>query len=175
MKNSPWKTISSTTVYENSWMKVRRDEVVHTSGLKSTYEVIEQKTHFIVVIPIKDGQLYLVDQFRYPTQQRSIEFPEGGLKTGEAPIDGAKRELQEETGLTSSNITQLGFLYLANGNQTQGYYVFLAEDCVEGKRSPDATEEDLVVKMFTKEEVEKMIHDGTIKDSPTVAAWSLYD
>src|SRR5690242_4083454 len=112
-----WKTISSTIIYESPWVKLQHDQMIMPDGTPGEYDIVV-RNDFVVVIPITNGIFTLVDQYRYPIKMRSLEFPEGGIENGELPADAAKRELREETGLTCSSVTQLGFLHLANGNQT---------------------------------------------------------
>ena len=173
MSDSPWKTVLSTIVYESPWMKLRHDQVVLPDGSLGEFDVLERKD-FVVVIAFKDQQLYLVDQYRYPINRRSLEFIEGSMEAKEEPLEAAKRELVEEAGLVSDSWNYLDFLYLANGNQTQKFHIFVARDCTQQDHSRDPGEKDMVVKITTTEEFTQLIIDGKVKDSPTVAAWNIY-
>src|SRR5476649_2059295 len=106
-----WKTISSTVIYESPWIKLRHDEMIMPDGIHGQYDVII-RPDFVLVIPLQNDIFFMVDQFRYPIRKRSLEFPEGSVESGEEPIDAARRELHEETGLRSESIKYLGFLYL---------------------------------------------------------------
>lgn len=74
--NINWKTLSTRIAYQNKWMKVREDGVVFPDGKKGIYGVVE-KAPFITVIPLVGDKIALVEQFRYPVQAKSWEFPEG--------------------------------------------------------------------------------------------------
>ncbi len=154
-------------------MTLHSDEVIQPDGVETTFDVVE-RNDFVVVIAKKDNKFLLVDQYRYPIKKRSLEFVQGGLEDNENPQIGAERELTEETGMTSQDWKKLGYIYLANGNQTQAFYIYLAENCIEGARTVLGEEADLVMKEYSEEQLKQMISDGTIHDSPTLAAYCKY-
>lgn len=85
----------------------------------------------------------------------------------------AAAELREETGLVAASMQHAAHLFLAGGYSTQGYHVYLATDLRSGDDAREAEEEDLVVQAFGLDEVERMICEGVIRDSTTVAALGL--
>ena len=100
--SNPWTTLGSRPVYENPWIKVREDQVLRPDGQPGIYGVVEFKNRAVGVLPVEDdGAVWLVGQYRYPLQAYSWEIPEGGCPEGETPEETARRELQEETGLTA--------------------------------------------------------------------------
>ena len=100
--SNPWTTLGSRPVYENPWIKVREDQVLRPDGQPGIYGVVEFKNRAVGVLPVEDdGAVWLVGQYRYPLQAYSWEIPEGGSAAGETPEETARRELQEETGLTA--------------------------------------------------------------------------
>ncbi len=168
-----WKTLSSKYVYENPWMQVRHDEVIQPDGKEGIYGVVEGRD-FVCVIPKVGDKYYMVEQYRYAVKERSLEFPQGGIEKHERAIDAVHRELEEEAALKSNDITKLGFLYLANGHQTIGFYVYVADHCTPGKHNLDATEQDMITQIRTLDEIRYDIKNGTIKDATTVSAFGLY-
>jgi 8-oxo-dGTP pyrophosphatase MutT (NUDIX family) len=173
MNDHSWKQLSSKIVYKSRYVIVKQDQVIRPDGKETLFDVVV-RNDFVVVIAKKDEKFILVDQYRYPVKKRSVEFTEGSIDKGENPLDAAQRELIEEAGLESTNWKQLGYLYLGNGSHTQGFYVFLAEQCFEGKRIILGDEADLIRKEYSLEEVKKLIIEGKIHDAPTVAAWCYY-
>jgi len=153
MKNSeqknPWQKISSRPIYNNPWINVREDQVVTPSGTKGIYGVVEAKPAIGVVPLTKDLQTYLVGQYRYTLDTYSWEIPEGGGDDNEAVLDGAKRELKEETGLIASSWTFLDTLYTSNSFTDEVAHLFLAQDLTQGKAQPDHTEELQLVSIGT--------------------------
>jgi ADP-ribose pyrophosphatase len=168
------RTVSSRTVYENRWMRVREDGIERADGTSGMYGVIE-KPDFALIIPIEDGHVYLVEQFRYPVGARFLEFPQGTWETkpDADPIDVARGELQEETGLIAAEMDYLGHLFIAYGMSNQGFHVFRAAGFRQGETSLDPEEQDLIVRRITIAEFEEAIRQGSIKDAGTISAWML--
>lgn len=172
------KTKSSRIVYQNRWMKVREDEIERPDGSPGIYSYIEKPTA-VLIIPLEGspeaGHVYLIEQLRYPVGKRFLEFPGGAWedKPDADPIEVARGELKEETGLAAANLRHVGFLYYAYGMSSQGYHLYCAMDLEHGEATPEATEQDLVMKRVRVCEFEEMCRDGVIQDSATIASWHL--
>ena len=167
------KTLTSTIVYSNRWMKVREDTIVRQSGQQGVYGVVE-KADFAVIVAVQDGQIYLVEQYRYPVAGRYWELPQGSWEASDiAPVALAAAELREETGLIANDIRHVGHLFLAYGYSTQGYDIFFATGLTQATAQTEPEEEGLIARAFALEEVEQMILAGKIKDATTVAAFGL--
>jgi 8-oxo-dGTP pyrophosphatase MutT (NUDIX family) len=153
------KTVSSRVVYENPWLSVREDGIERADGSPGIYSVVD-KGNYAVVVPYENDGFWLVEQYRYPVGKRSWEFPMGTYperKTGD-PLELAKRELLEETGLTAGHWDLLGELWCVPGFSSQGGHVYLASDLVHGELDRELEEQD-------------MLRDGTIKDAQTIACY----
>src|ERR1700730_1670762 len=135
-----------------------------------------REASFVVIIPVEDdGRLSLVKQFRYPVKGRYWEFPQGSWEQIEVvdPLEMARGELREETGLDAAEMTYVGHLFEACGYSNQGFHIFLATGLRHGDTDREDEEQDLVTRDFALSEVERMICDGQIKDATTVAALGL--
>jgi ADP-ribose pyrophosphatase len=168
------KTKASRVVYENRWMRVREDSIERRDGSSGIYGVVE-KADFAVIVPLDNGLIHLVEQYRYPVQGRYWELPQGSWENapGTDPLDLARAELREETGLTAEIMTHLGHLFECYGHSTQSYNIYLAQELQAGEAQRERTEQDMVSRAFPVEEVLAMISDGVIKDAATVAALGL--
>lgn len=166
--------LASRVVYQNRWLRVREDQVRRPSGHTGIYGVVE-KPDFVVIAPIQDGMVHLVQQYRYPVGGRYWELPQGSWEDapGVDPRALAAAELREETGLLASEIQPLGHLFLAYGFCDQGYHLFHATGLSFAGAQREAEEEGLVARAFPVADVEAMICSGEIKDATTVAAWGL--
>jgi 8-oxo-dGTP pyrophosphatase MutT (NUDIX family) len=164
-----WKTHNSTVVYENAWIKVAHDEVTTPSGTQGVYGTVLFKNKAIGIIPIdEDGNTWLVGQYRYPLQEYSWEIPMGGGPHDELPLDCAKRELKEETGIEAEKWTNLMKIHTSNCVTNEVGFIFLAEHLTYGETAFDETE-DLVIKKLPFKEVYRMVLDNEITDSSSVA------
>ena len=164
---NPWKRLSSREIYKNPWIRLREDRVIAPTGREGIYGVVETHPAIAVVPLTSDLQTYIVGQYRYTLDVYSWEVPEGGGADGEDPLEGAKRELLEETGLRASKWTFLGNLYTSNSFTDEVGYVYVAEDLNEGLAEPDHTE-DLVVKKIPFREAWEMVLREEIKDALAV-------
>jgi ADP-ribose pyrophosphatase len=167
-------TLASREVYRNQWLRLREDRILRSNGKEGIYSVVD-KDDCAIILPIQDGRVWLVEQFRYTIQERALELPQGGW---EMQIDDpevlARGELKEETGLHATEMTYLGFLWVAYGFSNQKQHVFVATGLTMQERDPDDEEHDLIIQTRTLEEFEQMILEGTIRDASTIAAWGLY-
>jgi 8-oxo-dGTP pyrophosphatase MutT (NUDIX family) len=167
-------TLASREVYRNHWMRVREDEILRSNGERGIYGVVE-KHDSAIILPIDQGRVWLVEQFRYTIGERALELPQGGWEMEvENPEELARGELKEETGLVAAQMTLLGTLWEAYGYARQKMHVYFATGLIETERDPDAEEHDLTVCSVTVEEFEEMMRSGVIRDGCTLSAWGLY-
>lgn len=169
------ETIGTRLVYENRWMRVREDTIRRRDGSNGIYGVVE-KPDFVAIVPVEgDGRMHLVQQFRYPVRGRYWEIPQGSWEHAPEtdPLEVARAELREETGLNAAQMTYAGHLFQGYGYATQGYHIFLAEDLTLDHADKDQEEQDLLTCAFTLSHIEDMIRQGDIKDATTVAALGL--
>jgi ADP-ribose pyrophosphatase len=168
------RTLSSREIYRNPWLRLREDQIERSNGVRGLYGVVE-KDPCAVIIPLEGDTVYLVEQFRYTIQQRSLELPQGGWETADVdPEELARGELREETGLAARNMTSLGSMWIAYGFARQKQHVYLATGLTPSGADPDPEEHDLILRTVSISEFEQMLLDGTIQDSCTIAAWGLY-
>jgi 8-oxo-dGTP pyrophosphatase MutT (NUDIX family) len=168
--NNPWKKISSREVYKNPWISLREDQVINPSGNPGIYSVIETRIATGVVAIDTEDKIILVGQYRYPTDMYSWEIPEGGGEDGESPLDAAKRELLEETGVVAANWRPLGGeIHLSNCYSSERAYLFLATELTFGAQKTEETEK-IAVKKVPFSEVLELVDSGGIKDGLSIIA-----
>ena len=165
-----WKTLSSEEVYESAWISVNKHQVINPAGNPAIYSVVNFKNLAIGIVPLShDGFIWLVGQWRYPLNAYSWEIPEGGGPLGEAPIETAKRELKEETGIVAKQFEEILQLHLSNSATDEHAYVFLATDLSFEESEPEESE-DLQVKKIHINDAYQMVLNGEITDAISVAA-----
>jgi 8-oxo-dGTP pyrophosphatase MutT (NUDIX family) len=169
------ETLASQVVYENRWLRVREDRVRRANGHEGIYGVVE-RDDYALIIPVDDnGDLWVVEQFRYPVGRRFAEFPQGAWD-GASEVDRetlARSELEEETGLVAGSLEHLGHLYGAYGYSDQGFDVWLATDLRKGEARPSAEEHGMEARRLPRAEWEAMMRRGEVKDSSSLSAWTL--
>ncbi|MCX5044024.1 NUDIX hydrolase [Aldersonia sp. NBC_00410] len=125
-------TVSSETLYEGAILALRRDAVVMPDGKPADREVIEHFGAVAIAALGDDGRLVLIRQYRHPVQARLLELPAGLLDApGEDPLDAAKRELAEETGLVAGVWSVLVDVAVSPGFTDEALRIFLAEQLTE--------------------------------------------
>jgi 8-oxo-dGTP pyrophosphatase MutT (NUDIX family) len=168
-------TLSTRVVYENRWMRVREDAIRRRDGSQGIYGVMEKADFVAILAREADGAVHLVEQYRYPIGRRVWELPQGAWEQvpGADPLEVARGELQEETGLSASRMTHAGDFFQGYGHSTQICHVFLAEGLTRGEAALEAEEQGLVTRCHPAAEFERMLREGEIGDSTTLAAVAL--
>ena len=105
------KTLSSETLFEGRVITLTKDTALLENGKTATREVVHHHGGACILPYFADGTICIVRQFRYAMQQQLWELPAGKLEKGEDPFAAAKRELEEECGLTADNYISLGEFY----------------------------------------------------------------
>lgn len=159
MSITPWKILSSRHIYP----RFRVDTVeVHTG---KTFEpiVFEFRSWANVLALTKKNEVVLVKQYRHGVQETLLELPGGVVDEGENPLDGARRELMEETGYSAENIVEVGRIYPNPAIQENTLFCYLATDVEpNGEQHFDETEEIEVV-LMPLEDVIEMARHGIFK------------
>ena len=170
MEHNPWITKSSENVYESPWIKVVKHDVLNPAGNPATYSVVNFKNLAIGILPLdKDGYTWLVGQWRYPLEEYCWEIPEGGGPLDVDPLDSAKRELKEETGIIAKDFKELMRLHLSNSATKELAIVYLAKNLDFENAEPEESEV-LQVKKIHLNEAYQWVMDGKITDAISVAA-----
>ncbi len=167
---NPWTTLSTREVYSNKWIAVSEHQVINPAGGKGIYGKVHFKSKAIGVIPLdENGNTWLVGQYRYTLNEYSWEIPEGGGSFEATPLESAKRELVEETGITANKWEMIMRFHTSNSVTDEEGFVFLAEDLTFGESQPEETEADIVVKKIPFKDALDMVMTGKITDSLSVA------
>ncbi len=164
----PWRRHLRREGYRNPWLTVWHDEVTRPDGEAGIYGVVHFANSAVGVVALDaDDRVALVGQHRYPFDRWTWEIPEGGSPLAEDPLDGARRELLEETGLTARSWREIGRWELSNSVTDEAAVVYLATNLVQGDARPDGSEE-LEFKWLPFDEVIGMIRGGEITDALSV-------
>jgi ADP-ribose pyrophosphatase len=132
----PWKTLNSKVLFKNKYgYRLLEDDIEYDDGSKGKYNYLERKRGYVVIVPIsKDGNVYLLKNWRYPLQKQIFELPMGYVDQEESPLMAAKRELDEELGIKKAKWIKLGYAWQAPGILKMKAHLFLAVNVEVGKR-----------------------------------------
>lgn len=164
-------TLGSKTVYTGAIIALRVDTVAMPGGQRADREVVEHHGAVAVVALDEHDNLVLIHQYRHPLGHRLWEIPAGLLDApGESPVEGAARELGEETGLGADRWSVLVDVALSPGFTDEAVRVFLAEGLHEVERDdPEHEEADLEISRVPLADAVDMALRGDIVNATAVS------
>lgn len=171
------RRVSRRTLLTNQWLALHED-VTDRQGNPGRYFVVDRPNAVIIVAVDDRSELFFLNQFRYPTGEISLEFPMGGVDGHESPLEAAKRELAEETGIVMQEFKECGSFRPVPGLSPQVATVLL---CRYGGRFSDVKkeistsegEDILGFRIVPVSDVSTLVRTGRITDGFTLSAITL--
>lgn len=168
-KPPEWRGGEGRTRFSNPWIELVEFDAIAPTGHQTHYAVVRFHKRAVGVLPLHaDGTVTLVGQQRFPTAGYSWEMPEGGADAGESPLEGGRRELAEEVGLTATEWTEVLRLELSNSITDERAVCYLAQGLAPCEVAPDETEQFDIVRVPFRDLLAE-IAAGRVQDSLTVA------
>ena len=161
------KRLASKLLLNSRTFDVRRDTILLENNQTIERDII---AHFpvAVVLPFQSpDQFYLVKQYRAPIDSFLLEAPAGMSEPEENPLEGAKRELSEETGFTAKEWIALSSAYSAPGFTDELLHFFIAKDLTQGPTHPDE-DEFIELRSFSISQIDELIYSQKIRDIKTL-------
>ena len=170
MSNLIEKQISREEIFHGVALHVVKDEILLPDGTKSVREISLHNGAAAVIPILPDGRVIMERQFRYAHGRVMLEIPAGKLDTkDEPPLEGAKRELREETGAVAEKYTYLGAIAPSPALIDEVIHIYMAEGISFGENDLDDGE-FLDIEYYTLDELFEMVMKGEITDSKTQIA-----
>ncbi len=163
------KKQSSTLVFEGNIFKVTHDQVEIN---QTTYSRDVVHHHGGVgILAMQDEQILFVKQYRYAIQQTTIEIPAGKLEQNEDPYICGLRELEEESGYTTSKLETLCTMYSTPGFCNEKLYLYWTNQLKKVQNPlPMDEDENIEIQWISISEALSMIELGLIHDAKTIIA-----
>lgn len=171
MKQFEEKTIHTKKIFDGKIISVQVDDVVLPDGNVSKRELVKHPGAVAVIPVTRDGKIVLVKQYRKPLERTLVEIPAGKIEPNEEPQITALRELEEETGYTTNELTHVTSFYTSPGFADEIIHLYMANDLeqLDEKIAGDADEFIELIEL-TLEEAEQYIEDKKIYDAKTAYA-----
>ncbi len=160
------KTLSSKTLYEGRIFDVRIDEVSFGDA-EYKREIVVHNGSAVIVPVFEDTTVAMVRQYRYAAEKFLLEIPAGKLDKGEGPETAAKRELEEEVGVTAAKIEKIAEFYVSPGFLNEKMFVYLATGLTETSQNLDI-DEILEIERIAFPDAFELIQNGGIEDAKTI-------
>jgi len=158
--------ISTESLYKGKIFDVSLDKI-REGEIEYKREIVSHHGSAVIVPVFDDKTVALVKQYRHAAEKYLWEIPAGSLAKGESPKTGARRELEEEIGVTAGKLEKLSEFYVSPGFLSEKMFVFLATDLTETAQNLEA-DELIEVEKFTFEQAFEMIRSNKIEDAKTI-------
>lgn len=164
------ETISISYLYRGRIVNVRQDRVKNCDNETVFREIVEHPGAVAVLALNNSGEVIMVRQHRQPAGEIMLEIPAGKLELNEEPLECARREMLEETGLTGHNWKELCTFYPSPGFCNEIIYLFQVEQLNKAFSPTSDPDEKIAVENISLDEAWTMVKNGMIKDAKTIIA-----
>ena len=163
--------ISSQTLYKGV-LDVKLDEIKLPDGKTGTRIYLKHRGAS-GILPVQDGFVYLVEQFRYPIGEATLEIPAGKREPGQNFLACARAELKQETGLSAKSLKEILVFHPCNAFSDEVQHLYVATGLSRGKTDLDE-DEFINVKKVPLKKAYAMIKNGKITDAKTILSLQWY-
>ena len=163
-KDLAWKQLSTKTVYKDKWFNAMADSCQLPDGriIEPYYRLgVPNWTNIVVVTA--EQKIVLVKQYRYPINTTTLELPGGTIDQGETPLAAAIREMQEETGYTSTTIEFLCSVSPNPALQSNTAFFYLATNAIQNAKQQFDEFEEIEIALYSKEEIIELLATNAIQ------------
>lgn len=168
------KLISEEEKYKGPRFNVTQKIYLRDDGTKIIRDIVNPGEAAVILPITEENEVVFITQYRESVNKVSLELPAGMVDPGEKPIETARRELEEETGLIANKIEPLISIYPSTGYTSERVHIFLAKDFENGKQRLDSTEEILSIKKIKIEECIEKIKKGELENASQLIGILLY-
>ncbi len=174
-KNKPAKQkltiLKSRVTYRAPVFFVTSETVREPSGVTARRDIVRHPGSVVVLGVDRSGpepRILLERQYRYAAEKVMWELPAGRIDPGESALQGAKRELIEETGYRGRKWSKAMHFYVSPGFLDETMTIYLADGLIPGEATPE-DDEVIHTTLVPLGKAVEMVMNGTIRDAKTIA------
>lgn len=166
-----WKKIKSEYLLKSKWLKVRKDTVKINEGLIIDDYYITENNDVVIIFPVINGEYVMMKrEYRYPINKITLELPGGTFDhNSEDPLAAAKRELLEETGLSSDDWINFGEFYDYPTKDSHKMYLLLANDCKKAAEPLNNPQEEIELEKISISNLSGLLENNEIQVTGSIA------
>ena len=168
------KTLGVERVFEGRALTIDIASIELPDGRRSTREIVRHRGAAVILGQRPDGKWVMIYQYRRAVEETLLEVVAGCLEEGESIEDGARREMEEESGYQVLSIEKFGEIVACPGYSEERQHLFYAKLAQEPQEQNPDFDENLVVTIMTEDEISEAIDSGKMTDSKSIAAWLLW-
>ena len=172
MADEPERTVAVERELVGRRVTLRVERVVLQDGTETLRDIVQHPSSVVIVPLEEDGSVVMVRQYRKAAGRELLEFPAGVMEEDASPLEAARRELREETGLDATELIELGNFFAAPGSMTERLYSFLATGLFPNPLAPDEDERITLERMPFAEAV-RLARAGELNDAKSLASLML--
>lgn len=161
------KTVMKKHIYKGKIIELESLKVILPDGTESTRDIVLHPGASVIIPIDENGEIYMVKQYRKPIEKISLELPAGKLDLGEDPLDCARRELKEETGLVAQNMQHLFSIHSTPGFSNEVLHLYLATELELGESCADE-DEFITSEKYKLEKLLDLIYNHEITDAKSI-------
>lgn len=158
--------VSSKSIWKGKIFDIRVDEI-REGDIEYKREIVVHKGSVVVIPVFADMTVALVRQYRHAAGKHLLEICAGTLNKDEDPEIGARRELEEEIGVTAGRIEKLCEFFVSPGFLNEKMHLYLATELTETRQMLEM-DEILTVERYPMPDLLEMVRKGEIEDAKTI-------
>jgi ADP-ribose pyrophosphatase len=160
---------AANTLLETGFLTIEERIVARRDGRRARRQIVRHPGA-VAIVPVHDGDVVLIRQYRAALDAEILEIPAGKLDVpGEDRVAAAIRELEEEVGMRTDRLEEIARFFTAPGFSDEDMTLFLATDCTSVPVTPHGLEEEEAeIVRVPVEMISDLIDDGAITDAKTL-------
>ena len=165
-----FRVLGSEVVAEAGFLTITEERIQAPDADEFT-RIVVRHPGAVVVVPVIDGDVVFVRQFRAAVGDDLLEVPAGKRDVdGEPPDETARRELEEEIGYRPGRLVKLAEFYNTPGFCDEYTHLFLALDleALGGNRAQGPEERAMTMERVPLARVDELIASGALRDAKSI-------